>query len=125
MNRTWFCRRPRKGVSQKGGFVSVARTSFHKPILDMYNQLNEEGKSPICLFLTRKACADVNIQLLSTLQWRRSRGAAQANGCIAVFYSLFYVCVYGIYFKVLSMFRKKVLTNISSFTDSQGKGSGR
>ncbi len=36
----------------------------------MYNQLNEEGKSPICLFSMRKACADVNDQLLSTLRQR-------------------------------------------------------
>ncbi len=56
----------RKGFPSKEAVHLLQERVFHKRVLDMYNQLNEEGKTPICLFPTCKACADVNDQLLST-----------------------------------------------------------
>ncbi len=57
----------RKGFPSKEALHLLQERVFHTRVLEMYNQLNEEGKSPICLFPTRKACANVNNQLLSTL----------------------------------------------------------
>ncbi len=57
----------RKGFRSREVLHLLQERVFHKPVLDMYNQLNKEGKTPICLFPTRKACADVNNQLYSTL----------------------------------------------------------
>ena len=37
------------------------------PVVDKYIELSKSGKSPVCLFLTRKACKEFNDQMLSAL----------------------------------------------------------
>ena len=36
---------------------------LQKPVMEMYNQLSDEDKRLICLFPTRKACADVKNEI--------------------------------------------------------------
>ncbi len=57
----------RKGFPSEEALHLLQQRVFNKPVLEMYNQLSEEGKSPICLFPIRRACADINDQLMSTL----------------------------------------------------------
>ena len=37
------------------------------PVVEKYRELKDQGKAPICLFPTRKACEEVNTQLLNSL----------------------------------------------------------
>ena len=57
----------RKGFPSDEAITMLRERVLQKPVLEMYNQLSDEGKSPICLFPTRKAFADVNNELLNTL----------------------------------------------------------
>ena len=57
----------RKGFPSDEAITMLRERVLQKPVLEMYNQLSDEGKRPICLFLTRKACADVNNEHLNIL----------------------------------------------------------
>ena len=41
---------------------------IHGPITDKFEELMHSGKSPVCLFPTRKACEEFNNEMLSKLQ---------------------------------------------------------
>ena len=57
----------RRGFPSEKAIIQLKERVFQQPVLEMYNQLKDEGRRPICLFPTRKACADVNNDLLNTL----------------------------------------------------------
>ena len=57
----------RKGFPSKEAIQLLAERVLDKPVIDKFNELRDEGKTPICLFPTRKACEEVNTQLLATL----------------------------------------------------------
>ena len=57
----------RRGFPSKQAISLLTQRVFDVPVLEKYEQLIREGKKPICLFSTRKACAEVNSDLLKTL----------------------------------------------------------
>ena len=57
----------RRGFPSVEALTKLNEKVFQKPIVEMYNQLKDKGKQPICLFSTRKACAQLNNALLETL----------------------------------------------------------
>ena len=57
----------RRGFRSEQAVSLLTERVFDVPVLEKYEQLKREGKKPICLFSTRKACATVNSDLLNTL----------------------------------------------------------
>ncbi len=54
----------RRGFPSKEAISLLTKRVFDVPVLEKYEQLKHEGKKPIYLFSTRKACAEVNSALL-------------------------------------------------------------
>ncbi|XP_064399479.1 ATP-dependent DNA helicase PIF6-like [Halichondria panicea] len=57
----------RRGYPSEQAVSLLTERVFDVAVLEKYEQLKREGKKPICLFSTRKACATVNSDLLNTL----------------------------------------------------------
>ena len=57
----------RRGFPSQEALELLAQRVLDKPVIEKFNELKDAGKAPICLFPTRKACEEVNTQLLATL----------------------------------------------------------
>ena len=57
----------RRGFPSQEALELLAQRVLDKPAIEKFNELKDAGKAPICLFPTRKACEEVNTQLLATL----------------------------------------------------------
>ena len=57
----------RRGFPSKEAIKLLSERVIEKSVVDIYNELRDEGKTPICLFPTRKACEQINSQLLKLL----------------------------------------------------------
>ena len=57
----------RQGSVSQASLDHLKRRVINGTIIDKYKELCENGYSPVCLFPTRKACQDFNMQMLSAL----------------------------------------------------------
>ena len=57
----------RRGSTSEESIKILQERVIHMPVVQKYSELKDQGKAPICLFLTRKACEKVNTQLLNSL----------------------------------------------------------
>ena len=57
----------RRGSTSEESIKILQERVIHIPVVEKYSKLKDQGKAPICLFPTRKACEEVNTQLLNSL----------------------------------------------------------
>ena len=57
----------RRGFPSEEAIRVLNERVIDKPVVDKYNELKDLCKAPICLFPTRKACEEINTQLLNLL----------------------------------------------------------
>ena len=57
----------RRGFPTEQAIKLLRERVITKPVVDKFNELKNEGKPPICLLPTRKACEQINNELLSSL----------------------------------------------------------
>ena len=57
----------RRGSTSEESIKILQERVIHMPVVEKYSRLKDQGKAPLCLFPTRKACEEVNTQLLNSL----------------------------------------------------------
>ena len=58
----------RRGCVSEECVKTLEERVIHGPIADKFEELMHSGKSPVCLFPTRKACEEFNNEMLSKLE---------------------------------------------------------